>query len=77
MYGSPQIVRGYLIVRSDGTHRTVTRVSNLRLDEVAFPLTITIPKTWGRIQEERIEIAMPNPPAALVKAAKAQTAKVK
>lgn len=62
----PLVVRGFLVVRGDGTLRcTKTRV-RLGLDEVAFPLTITIPALWGRVQATTIDVALPEPPEARV-----------
>ena len=65
-------VKGYLVVRADGTMRvTKTRV-RLMLDEVAFPLTVTIPTTWGRVQAAAIDVTMPEPPEARVTVAEAE-----
>lgn len=61
----PLIVSGHLIVRADGTMR-VTKGKRLALDEVAFPVTVSIPRTWGQVQATRIEVALPNPPEARV-----------
>ena len=58
-------VKSYLVVRADGSLRIVKN-PNLRQDEVAFPLSVTIPKTWGRVQPTRIEVALPEPPEAVV-----------
>lgn len=62
----PITVRGYLVVRADGTMRcTRTRV-RLNTDEVAFPLTVTIPAMWGQVQAATIDVELPDPPAARV-----------
>jgi hypothetical protein len=66
MADRPLVTRGYLVVRADGSMRvTKTRVA-LNLDEVAFPLTVTIPATWGRVQTTSIDVALPDPPAPVV-----------
>jgi hypothetical protein len=61
------VVKGFLIVRADGSMRTVKSNPALRVDEVAFPLNVTIPKTWGRVQATSIEVALPEPPEASVR----------
>lgn len=60
-------VQGFLIVRADGDIRAVKRRPRLGFDEVAFPVTVTIPITWGQIQATSIEVTMPEPPEALVR----------
>lgn len=62
----PLKVNAYLVVRADGTMRVVKQPPRLSIDEVAFPVTVTIPKTWGRVQPTRIDVTMPEPPAAFV-----------
>lgn len=62
----PLTTKGFLVVRADGSMRvTKTRVQ-LAIDEVAFPLTVTIPATWGRVQPTSIDVALPEPPEARV-----------
>lgn len=51
------------------------RRPTLAMNEVAFLVTVTIPTTWGKVQAARLELTMPEPPAALVRAAEAQAAK--
>lgn len=54
--------RCYLIVRADQTTRTVKRLPDLALDEVAFPIEIEIPDGWGRVlRSEPIRLALPAP----------------
>ena len=59
-------IKGYLIVKADGSIRVVKRRNPLYIDEVAFPLTVTIPETWGRVQSTSIDVALPEPPEAIV-----------
>lgn len=59
-------VSSFLIVRANGDMRVVKKAQHLRIDEVAFPLTVTIPTTWGRVQPTSIEVALPEPPEAIV-----------
>lgn len=66
MTDAPLVVRGFLAVRSDGTLRVTKTNPHLRLDEVAFPLTVTVPRTWGKVQATAIEVALPEPPEARV-----------
>lgn len=58
----------FLVVRADGEMRVVRgkRGITLRLDEIAFPISVSIPKQWGRVQATTIELTMPEPPDALV-----------
>lgn len=58
--------KGFLIVRSSGEMRVVKNKPTLGFDEVAFPVTVTIPITWGRVQPVGITLDMPEPPAALI-----------
>jgi hypothetical protein len=60
------VVEGYLIVKATGDMRVTKRRPGLYMDEVAFPLTVTIPKTWGRVQPTSIDVALPEPPEARV-----------
>lgn len=60
------ITKGFLVVKADGTMRVTKRRNRLYLDEVAFPLTVTIPSTWGRVQATTIDVALPEPPEAIV-----------
>jgi hypothetical protein len=32
----------------------------------AFPLTVTVPQQWGRVQATTIDVALPEPPEARV-----------
>lgn len=43
------VVNGYLIVRADGSTRTVTKTPRLAMDEFAFRLRITLPESWGHV----------------------------
>ena len=43
------IVKGFLVVRSDGSTRTVHRRPKLSMDEFAFTYTVTLPDAWGRV----------------------------
>lgn len=55
-------VKKYLIVSANGDARVVTRSPRLAWDEVAFPLEVTVPDTWGRLYRDRtIEVAIPGP----------------
>lgn len=63
---SRRIVNGYLIVRADGSLRTTKKKVPLHIDEVAFPLTVTIPSTWGQVQRQSIEVTLPDPPEPAV-----------
>jgi hypothetical protein len=60
------VTKGYLVVRATGDMRVTKQRVALRIDEVAFPLTVTIPDTWGRVQPTTIDVALPEPPEALV-----------
>jgi hypothetical protein len=60
------VTRGYLVVRATGEMRVTKTRTALRIDEVAFPLTVTIPATWGRVQPTSIDVALPEPPEARV-----------
>jgi hypothetical protein len=59
-------VGGFLIVKADGEMRVTKKPVRLALNEVAFPLSVTIPLLWGRVQPTRIEVSLPEPPGALV-----------
>lgn len=61
-----RVVSGFLVVRADGTMRVTRRRVALAIDEVAFPLSVTIPTTWGQVQRTRIEVSLPDPPEATV-----------
>lgn len=63
---APLVMSGYLVVRADGSMRVTRTRVKLAIDEVAFPLTVTIPKTWGRVQRTTIDVALPEPPEARV-----------
>lgn len=66
MPDAPLVMKGYLIVRADGEMRVTKTSRRLNIDEVAFPLTVTIPATWGRVQRTSIDVALPEPPEARV-----------
>jgi hypothetical protein len=59
-------VKAHLVVRANGDVRVVKNKPRLRLDEVAFPLTVTVPQQWGRVQATTIDVALPEPPEARV-----------
>lgn len=59
-------ITGYLVASAAGDLRTVKTTPRLRMDEVAFPITVHIPITWGRVQATSIEVTMPEPPEATV-----------
>lgn len=59
-------ITGYLVVNAAGDLRALKRRPDLRFDEVAFPVTVTIPITWGRVQPVAVTLVMPEPPAAIV-----------
>jgi len=51
----------YLIIRSDGDCRVVTRKpTDLRYDEVCYPLHVYVPDAWGLIAKA-IELVLPEP----------------
>lgn len=62
----PIFVKAFLVVRADSTMRVVKQSPRLGIDEVAFPLTVMIPRTWGRVQPTAIDVTMPEPPEARV-----------
>lgn len=66
MAEAPLTIKGFLVVRADGTMRVTKGRVRLHVDEVAFPLTVTIPRTWGRVQRTSIDVALPEPPEARV-----------
>lgn len=61
-------VKAFLVVKADGDIRVVRGVRGVRLklDEIAFPLTVSIPRQWGKVQATSIELTMPEPPEAWV-----------
>lgn len=62
-------VSAFLVVSAAGEMRILKPRDGrprLELDEVAFPVTVTIPLTWGRVQRIPIEVVMPEPPEARV-----------
>ncbi len=60
-------VRGYLIVRGDGQMRMVSRTPRLALDEVAFPVSVAIPRMWGVVHTANpITVTLPEPPEVQV-----------
>ena len=58
----------FLIARSDGNLRIVTKRPRLGADEVAFRIEVTIPDTWGKVHPDVLALSMPDPPDALVQA---------
>lgn len=62
----PITVTGFLVVRADGSMRMTKKRVRLGIDEVAFPVTVTIPRMWGRVQATSIELTMPEPPESRV-----------
>jgi hypothetical protein len=49
-------------VDGKGNARVVQRYPRLAWDEVAFPLTVKLPETWGRVYGDvPIEVQMPDP----------------
>lgn len=50
--------RRYLVVRADRSTRIVTRLPRLAADEIAVPLVLNFPDTWGRVTEP-VTIEMP------------------
>jgi hypothetical protein len=56
----------WLIIRADGSARVVNRSPyNLRADEVAYRLRLTVPASWGRIVGD-IDITLPEAPEVRV-----------
>lgn len=53
------IVKGFLIVRADGSTRTVARRPRLGMDEFAFTYTVTLPDAWGKVLGH-IEVEVPD-----------------
>lgn len=51
--------RRYLIIRADRSVRCVTRMPRLAMDEIAVPLRLNFPETWGRVKPEAIVIDVP------------------
>lgn len=51
----------YLIARSDGEMRVVTKRPRLRWDEVAYEVRVNVPDAWGEIKGI-IELSMAEPP---------------
>jgi hypothetical protein len=51
--------RRYLIIRADRTVRCVTRMPRLAMDEIAIPLRLNFPETWGRVKPEAVVIDVP------------------
>ena len=66
MTETPLTIKGFLIVKADGSMRIVKKAARLYVDEVAFPITVSIPRTWGRVQRTTIDVALPEPPEAFV-----------
>lgn len=42
--------RQYLIVRANGDMRVIQRFPALAWDEVAFPIIVSFPDTWGKVR---------------------------
>lgn len=76
MAESPLLIEGYLVVKADGSSPASTRRARLYIDEVAFPISVSIPRTWGRVQHTRIDVALPEPPDAVVTVAEPELAGV-
>ena len=60
-----KIHRQYLIVRGNGAMRlraSRPSRSDLRPDELAFPLEVSIPDRWGRLSEQVIALTFPENP---------------
>ena len=55
-------IKRYLIVTAAGDVRIVQKNPRLRLDEIAVPVTVTLPAGWGRILPDGIEIVLPDVP---------------
>lgn len=62
----PLRIEGYLVVKADGSLRITKKRPRLFVDEVAFPLSVTIPRTWGKVQRTSIDVALPEAPEAFV-----------
>ena len=59
------IHKRFLIVDSDGNGRVVTRINRrLASNEVAWRLTIDVPKGWAQLADQELRINMPPPPDA-------------
>ena len=52
----------FLVIRCDGTTRTVNRTPRLRIDEVAYRLRIVVPSAVGRLNRTDIKITRPDHP---------------
>lgn len=59
-------IRRYLIVRASGDLRLTTRRPTLRLDEVAYPLTVNVPDSWGRLATLSLDVTLPEAPTVEV-----------
>jgi hypothetical protein len=59
MGGVMSMERRYLIIRADRSVRCVTRMPRLAMDEIAVPLRLNFPETWGRVRPEAIVIDVP------------------
>lgn len=56
-------VRKYLIVTGRGDMRVVTRRPRLNFDEVAFPIRVQIPDSWGKVYTDiNVDIEFPEVP---------------
>jgi hypothetical protein len=51
--------RMFLVVRSDRTCRVVKK-PRIAADEVAIPLELVFPDTWGTVLNERITLTVPD-----------------
>lgn len=61
------IVRKFLIVTGRGDMRVVTRAPRLSFDEVAFPIRVTIPDSWGKVYRDlNVDIEFPEGPEPTV-----------
>jgi hypothetical protein len=63
---TPIRVNGFLVVDASGNLRALKTMPRLKMDEVAFPITVSIPRTWGRVQSTSIDVQLPEPPEARV-----------
>lgn len=48
--------RRWLIVRASGEMRVIKTNPQLGFDEVAFPIRVTLPDTWGKIQAQSLDL---------------------
>lgn len=54
------VVRGWLLVNINGDMRTCKRLSTLKWDEVAFPVEVVLPHSYGRVYDDKtIKLELP------------------